>query len=92
MSLRELVKQYTLLHEKVAERTRELEISKRAAEAANGSKTLFISNISHELKTPPNGIMGMCAVCMEEDDINSIKRSLKTLYKSGMLSGRGRLG
>lgn len=83
----ELYKQYTLLDEKVAERTRELEISKKAAEAANESKTLFIANISHELKTPLNGIMGMCAVCMEEDDVVRIKQSLKTLYKSGMSAG-----
>lgn len=82
----ELVKQYTLLDLRVQERTRELEISKKAAEAANESKTLFIANISHELKTPLNGIMGMCAVCMEEDDIVRIKQSLKTLYKSGMAS------
>jgi osomolarity two-component system sensor histidine kinase SLN1 len=81
----ELLKQYTSLDEKVAERTRELEISKKAAEAANESKTLFIANISHELKTPLNGIMGMCAVCMEEDDVDRIKQSLKTVYKSGDL-------
>ncbi|ROT41114.1 osmosensing histidine protein kinase SLN1 [Sodiomyces alkalinus F11] len=81
----ELVKQYTSLDDKVAERTRELEISKKAAEAANESKTLFIANISHELKTPLNGILGMCAVCMEETDISRIKQSLKTLYKSGDL-------
>lgn len=79
----ELLKQYTSLEDKVAERTRELVVSKRAAEAANESKTLFIANISHELKTPLNGIMGMCAVCMEEDDIVRIKQSLKTLYRSG---------
>ncbi|KAK3301430.1 uncharacterized protein B0H64DRAFT_37798 [Chaetomium fimeti] len=81
----ELLKQYTFLDEKVAERTKELEISKKAAEAANESKTLFIANISHELKTPLNGIMGMCAVCMEEDDLQRIKQSLKTVYKSGDL-------
>ncbi|KAL2759023.1 hypothetical protein ACRALDRAFT_2098084 [Sodiomyces alcalophilus JCM 7366] len=81
----ELVKQYTSLDDKVAERTMELEISKKAAEAANESKTLFIANLSHELKTPLNGILGMCAVCMEETDIVRIKQSLKTLYKSGEL-------
>ncbi|XXH04286.1 hypothetical protein Hte_010700 [Hypoxylon texense] len=81
----ELLKQYTSMEDKVAERTRELEISKKAAEAANESKTLFIANISHELKTPLNGILGMCAVCMEEDDLLRIKQSLKTLYKSGDL-------
>ncbi|KAJ3493591.1 hypothetical protein NLG97_g4633 [Lecanicillium saksenae] len=81
----ELLKQYTLLDDKVAERTRELEISKKAAESANESKTLFIANISHELKTPLNGIMGICAVCMEDDDIHRIRSSLKTVYKSGDL-------
>lgn len=80
----ELLKQYTCLDDKVAERTRELEMSKRAAEAANESKTLFIANLSHELKTPLNGIMGMCAICMEEESIVRIKQSLRTLYKSGM--------
>lgn len=79
----ELLKQYTSLEQRVQDRTRELEISKKAAESANESKTLFIANISHELKTPLNGIMGMCAVCMEEDDVVRIKQSLKTLYKSG---------
>jgi osomolarity two-component system sensor histidine kinase SLN1 len=63
----------------------ELEISKQAAEAANESKTLFIANISHELKTPLNGILGMCAVCLGEEDLPRIKRSLQVIYKSGDL-------
>lgn len=81
----ELMLQYQSLEQKVAVRTHELELSKKAAEAANESKTLFIANISHELKTPLNGILGMCAVCMGEDDLPRIKRSLQVVYKSGDL-------
>ena len=81
----ELMMQYERLEEGVKERTQELEMSKRAAEAANESKTAFIANISHELKTPLNGILGMCAVCMQEDDHTKIKRSLGIIYKSGDL-------
>jgi osomolarity two-component system sensor histidine kinase SLN1 len=81
----ELMMQYEKLEERVAQRTAELEMSKKAAEAANESKTLFIANISHELKTPLNGIMGMCAVCMSEEDPVKIRRSLGIIYKSGDL-------
>ncbi|KAI9806413.1 MAG: Histidine kinase [Piccolia ochrophora] len=81
----ELMMQYERLEERVKERTKELEMSKKAAEAANESKTLFIANISHELKTPLNGILGMCAVCMGEEDMTKIKRSLGIIYKSGDL-------
>ncbi|KAH9823715.1 cheY-homologous receiver domain [Teratosphaeria destructans] len=81
----ELMMQYERLEERVQQRTAELELSKKAAEAANESKTLFIANISHELKTPLNGILGMCAVCMQEDDPTRLKRSLGIIYKSGDL-------
>jgi osomolarity two-component system sensor histidine kinase SLN1 len=81
----ELMMQYERLEERVAQRTAELETSKKAAEAANESKTLFIANISHELKTPLNGILGMCAVCMSEDDPLKLRRSLGIIYKSGDL-------
>jgi osomolarity two-component system, sensor histidine kinase SLN1 len=81
----ELVLQYARLEERVKERTAELEESKKAAETANASKTLFIANISHELKTPLNGILGMCAVCMQEEDIRKIRQSLGIIYKSGDL-------
>jgi osomolarity two-component system, sensor histidine kinase SLN1 len=81
----ELVLQYARLEERVKERTAELEESKKAAETANASKTLFIANISHELKTPLNGILGMCTVCMQEDDIRRIRQSLGIIYKSGDL-------
>lgn len=81
----ELMIQYSSLEERVQQRTAELETSKKAAEAANESKTLFIANISHELKTPLNGILGMTAVCLSEADPIRLKRSLGIIYKSGDL-------
>lgn len=81
----ELAMQYERLEERVKERTAELEKSKKAAEAANQSKTLFIANISHELKTPLNGILGLTTVCMNEDDLGRIRSTLNTIYKSGDL-------
>lgn len=81
----ELLLQYRKLEDKVNERTKELQLSKKAAEVANEAKTVFIANISHELKTPLNGILGMCAVCMEETDPNRNKQSLAIMYESGIL-------
>ena len=40
----ELMMQYERLEERVRERTQELELSKKAAEVANESKTLFIES------------------------------------------------
>ncbi|KIW90981.1 uncharacterized protein Z519_08764 [Cladophialophora bantiana CBS 173.52] len=81
----ELTIQYARLEDRVKKRTAELEQSRNAAEAANESKTLFIANVSHELRTPLNGIIGMCAIAMQEEDVASVRQSLKIIYKSSDL-------
>ena len=38
-----------------------------AAELSSGAKTRFVSHISHELRTPMNGILGMTRLALETE-------------------------
>lgn len=54
-----------------------------AAEAANKAKTEFLSNMSHDIRTPMNGIIGMTAVAVANiDDKERVVDSLKKITKA----------
>lgn len=57
--------------------------AKEKAEAANYAKSEFIANMSHDLRTPLTGIIGMAEVITHETHDHQIKSYAKDLTKAG---------
>ncbi|MEI6900452.1 MAG: PAS domain S-box protein, partial [Bacteroidota bacterium] len=60
----------------------ELLVAKEKAEASNRLKTAFIRNISHEIHTPLNGILGFGQILAESDPSPKEKEEMLTLVNA----------
>ena len=85
----QLENQNHILEEKVIERTIEVEkknlelvAAKEKAEASDRLKTAFMQNISHEVRTPLNGILGFGAFLTEPDLTDAEKTQFLSLLKA----------
>ena len=60
------------------------ETERLTAERASRAKSEFLSNMSHDIRTPMNGIMGMTRIAMNNlDDSARIRTCLKRIIVSG---------
>ncbi len=66
---RKLMQQQKIANEKLSE-------AAKLANVANEAKTEFLSNMSHDIRTPINGIMGMTAIALKEDNTQKTKDCL----------------
>ena len=67
------VSERVYFEKKLSEYTQALEDSKRMSDKANEIKLEFIGNISHEMRTPMNGLMGMVQL-LENTDLSPMQK------------------
>ncbi|MDF1758480.1 MAG: ATP-binding protein [Legionellaceae bacterium] len=61
----------------------ELRLAKEAAEAAVNAKTEFIANMSHDIRTPLTGVIGMSEILRDEVENPEHKQDATLLAESG---------
>ena len=66
--------QNAAMHEKIEKQNQELLKAARAAENANAAKTAFLLNMSHDIRTPMNAIIGFTEL-LEKNQTDAEKRA-----------------
>ncbi|MDD3794541.1 MAG: ATP-binding protein [Lachnospiraceae bacterium] len=65
------------------ELNRRLQASAKAAQEANQAKSVFLSRVSHDMRTPLNGILGLASLMKEKTDWAEIQKDITQLELSG---------
>ena len=72
------------LNQKLKEKQKELQSALTEAQSANKAKTTFLNNMSHDIRTPINGILGMLTILEKSGD--NPKQAKDCLHKISMSS------
>lgn len=65
------------------EKQKELQLALQRANEATDAKRKFLSQISHDIRTPMNGILGLINISLQDDIPQEVRNNLKIAYKSG---------
>ncbi len=68
-----------VMMDNLAKMTEQSENMLQTAQKANAAKSQFLSNMSHEMRTPMNAIMGMVQLAEQTNDINKLQGYISTI-------------
>lgn len=75
---------FAVYYKMTCRQMKELDAAREDALAATKAKSLFLSNMSHDIRTPMNAIVGMTAIAMAHiDDKDQVRNCLKKITISG---------
>ena len=72
-------------HRKIKQLNRQLRVAAKKAQAADNAKPEFLSNVSHDMRTPLNGILGFAELALLTDDPGLQRSYLEKIAASGRL-------
>jgi signal transduction histidine kinase len=72
------------LEARVAERTARLTAMTERAQAADAAKSKFVATVSHEVRNPLNGVIGMASVVLAGDLDPRTRRNVEVIRSSGL--------
>ena len=70
-----------LLEKRINDRTSRLEQAMRSAQKANEAKSEFLANVSHDLRTPMNGVLGMLDIALDHELPAEVREQLQTAHR-----------
>jgi len=83
---KQLARRTLELNQKLEKKQQELQTALAEAQSANKAKTIFLNNMSHDIRTPINGIMGMLTILKKSgNDSERTKDCLDKINKSSQL-------